>query len=103
SATTMAAAVFLPLFSMTGIEGGMYRPLAAAVVAAVSASLVLALTLVPALGGLVLRPRAPDTPEDVWIIRRLKRAYAPVLDACLRHAGAVRLATLAATTPRPRG
>src|SRR5262249_35296347 len=98
-ATLIVVAVFLPLFSMTGIEGRRYRPLAAAVVAAVSASLVLALTLVPALGGLVLRPRAPGTPEDVWIVRRLKRAYAPVLDACLRHAGAVRLATLAVTIP----
>ncbi len=98
-ATLIVVAVFLPLFSMTGIEGRMYRPLAAAVVAAVSASLVLALTLVPALGGLVLRPRPPDTPEDVWIIRRLKSAYAPLLDVCLRHAGAVRLGTLAITIP----
>ncbi len=98
-ATLIVVAVFLPLFSMTGIEGRMYRPLAAAVVAAVSASLVLALTLVPAVGGLVLRPRRAGTAEDVWIIRRLKNAYAPLLDLCLRHAGAVRLTTLAVTIP----
>jgi heavy metal efflux system protein len=98
-ATLIVVAVFLPLFSMTGIEGRMYRPLAAAVVAAVSASLVLALTLVPAVGGLVLRPRRPGTAEDVGIIRHLKNAYAPLLDLCLRHAGAVRLTTLAVTIP----
>src|SRR5262245_31374679 len=98
-ATLIVVAVFLPLFSMTGIEGRMYRPLAAAVVAAVSASLLLALTLVPAVGGLVLRPRRPGAAEDVWIVRRLKGAYAPLLDRCLRHAGAVRLATLAVAIP----
>ena len=46
-ATLIVIAVFLPLFGMTGIEGRMYQPLAAAVIAAVGASLVLALTLVP--------------------------------------------------------
>ena len=50
-ATLIVVAVFLPLFGMSGIEGRMYRPLAAAVVATVGASLVLALTLVPLLVG----------------------------------------------------
>ncbi len=98
-ATLIVVAVFLPLFSMGGIEGRMYRPLAAAVVAAVSASLALALTLIPAVGGLVLRPRPQGAEEDVWIMRHVKRLYAPVLDACMRHAGTVRLATLAITVP----
>ena len=42
-ATAIIMAVFLPLFSMSGIEGRMYQPLAAAVIAAVGAALVLAL------------------------------------------------------------
>jgi cobalt-zinc-cadmium resistance protein CzcA len=45
--TLIVMAVFLPLFGMSGIEGRMYRPLAAAVVATVGASLILAITLVP--------------------------------------------------------
>ncbi len=49
-ATAIIMAVFLPLFSMAGIEGRMYQPLAAALIAAVGASLVLALTVVPVLG-----------------------------------------------------
>ena len=44
--------------ALAGIEGRMYRPLAAAVIAAVAASLVLALTLVPIAAALLLRPRA---------------------------------------------
>jgi cobalt-zinc-cadmium resistance protein CzcA len=43
-ATLIVMAVFLPLFGMSGIEGRMYRPLAAAVVATVGASLILAIT-----------------------------------------------------------
>ena len=41
-------AVFLPLFSMAGIEGRMYQPLVVVVIAAVCASLLLALTALPA-------------------------------------------------------
>ncbi len=70
-----------------GIEGRMYRPLAAAVVAAVAASLVLALTLVPVLAALFLRPAPAGAAEDVWLVRRIKAVYAPLLDACMRRAG----------------
>jgi cobalt-zinc-cadmium resistance protein CzcA len=84
-ATLIIMAVFVPLFGMTGIEGRMYRPLAAAVIAAVGAALVLALTVVPLVSGAVLRPTSPDRPEDVALLRALKRRYAPLLDWCLRR------------------
>lgn len=98
-ATLIVVAVFVPLFAMTGIEGRMYRPLAAAVVAALAASLVLAITLVPVAAAILLRPSRVGAEEDVWLIRQIKRAYAPVLDRALRHAGLVQLATLAITIP----
>ena len=98
-ATLIVVAVFVPLFAMTGIEGRMYRPLAAAVVAALSASLILALTLVPVAAAFVLRAPSADKPEDVWIIRRLKRIYAPALDGAMRHAGWVQVATIVITIP----
>ncbi len=98
-ATLIVIAVFLPLFGMTGIEGRMYQPLAAAVIAAVAASLVLALSLVPVASGMLLRPRPEGKPEDVWLIRRIKSVYAPVLDSCTRHARWVRLGSLAVTVP----
>jgi cobalt-zinc-cadmium resistance protein CzcA len=84
-ATLIIMAVFVPLFGMTGIEGRMYRPLAAAVIAAVGAALVLALTVVPLVSRALLRPTAPDQPDDVALLRALKRRYAPVLDWCLRR------------------
>jgi cobalt-zinc-cadmium resistance protein CzcA len=98
-ATLIVIAVFTPLFAMTGIEGRMYKPLAAAVIAAVAASLALALTLVPVAAGLILRPRPEGKEEDVWIIRSIKKRYAPMLDWCMAHAGLVRVLTLAITIP----
>ena len=98
-ATLIVMAVFLPLFGMTGIEGRMYRPLAAAVVATVGASLILAITLVPMVAGLLLRPRPAGEEEDVRIIRRLKTVYAPLLDVCMRRPVAVELITVALTVP----
>jgi cobalt-zinc-cadmium resistance protein CzcA len=98
-ATFIVMAVFVPLFGMTGIEGRMYQPLAAAVVATVGASLILALTLVPVVSSLVLRPRPAGQHEDVAIIRKVKALYAPLLDASMRHAGRVRIATLLITLP----
>ncbi len=98
-ATLIVVAVFVPLFAMTGIEGRMYRPLAAAVVAALGASLVLALTLVPVVAAILLRSPAPNAKEDVWLMRRLKRLYAPALAGAMRHAGLVQIATVAITVP----
>jgi cobalt-zinc-cadmium resistance protein CzcA len=98
-ATLIVVAVFLPLLGMSGLEGRMYRPLAGAVVSTMAASLVLALTLVPLLASRLLRPRAAGADEDVWLLRRIKAWYAPLLDRAMRHAGAVRLLTLLITIP----
>lgn len=98
-ATLIVIAVFLPLFAMSGIEGRIYMPLAAAVIAAIGASLVLALTLVPVASALLLRPRPEGKPEDVWLVRRLKQAYSPVLDACMRRPKTVMLLSILVTAP----
>ncbi len=98
-ATLIVIAVFTPLFAMSGIEGRMYRPLAAAVVASMAASLALALTLVPVLAGWLLRPATPGKEEDVAVIRYVKSIYGPLLDRCMRRAGLVRVLALAVTIP----
>ena len=98
-ATLIVCAVFVPLFAMRGIEGRMYAPLAGAVIAAVLASLVLALAIVPVMSAGLLRTRRPDRPDDVALIRAIKHVYKPLLDGALRHAGLVRVATLVITIP----
>jgi cobalt-zinc-cadmium resistance protein CzcA len=98
-ATLIVIAVFVPLLGMSGIEGRMYAPLAAAVIASMLAALALALTLTPVASALFLRPKPPGAPEDVWLVRKLKPLYARALDACMRRAGLVRVLSLAVTLP----
>jgi heavy metal efflux system protein len=98
-ATLIVIVVFLPLFGMTGIEGRMYQPLAAAVIAAMSAALILGLTLVPVAASIVVKPATTAASDDVALLRAIKRWYAPALDRCLRHPVAVALATLLVVVP----
>ncbi|HMJ10305.1 MAG TPA: efflux RND transporter permease subunit, partial [Polyangiaceae bacterium] len=98
-ATLIVVAVFTPLFAMTGIEGRMYEPLAHAMIACMAASLVLALTLTPSLSARLLPTRSATADRDVWLIRRLKRAYEPALAWSMRHAVLVRVVSLALTVP----
>jgi cobalt-zinc-cadmium resistance protein CzcA len=98
-ATFIVIVVFLPLFSMSGIEGRMYQPLAAAVIVSMSAALLLGVTLVPIAGAYFLRTIGAGSDEEVGILRRIKRWYAPMLDRCLRHPRVVTLVTALAVVP----
>ncbi len=97
-ATLIVSAVFLPLFGMTGIEGRMYQPLAAAVVATLGAALVLSLTVVPVLASWLFAGRTQGD-QDTWAIRQVKRLYQPLLDGSLEHAGAVSLLSVVVAVP----
>jgi cobalt-zinc-cadmium resistance protein CzcA len=98
-ATLIVIAVFIPLFGMTGIEGRMYGPLAAAVISSMVAALGLAVSLMPVASGLFLRPHRAHKADDVWLIRRLKGLYTPTLAWCMRRAGLVRTLSFAITVP----
>ena len=52
--------VYLPILSFHEVEGKMFRPMALTVIFALCGSLVFALTLVPVLASLLLRPRCPS-------------------------------------------
>jgi len=98
-ATFIVIVVFLPLFGMSGIEGRMYQPLAAAVIAAMVSALVLALTLVPIAAAGMLRPPGRGTDQDVVVLRKVKQSYAPLLDRCLRRPILVGVVTLLIAVP----
>jgi cobalt-zinc-cadmium resistance protein CzcA len=68
--------VFLPLFTLQGMEGKMFTPLAYTTALALFASLAVSLTLSPVLCSFFLKG-GPE--EDVWILRQIKRVYLPVL------------------------
>jgi cobalt-zinc-cadmium resistance protein CzcA len=75
--------VYVPILSLRGVEGRMFRPMAWTVVLALASSLVLSLTFVPAAASLLLRPK--DVPDrEPLAVRLAERAYAPVLRAATR-------------------
>ena len=75
--------VYLPILTLEGIEGKLFRPMALTVIFALSASMILSLTLVPALASLVLprRIRARQTLAD----RIAHSLFQPVLRLGLDH------------------
>lgn len=96
-AVLVILAVFIPLLSMGGIAGKLYAPLAVAVASAMTISLVLTFTLVPALVERFLPPGISlDEPRFVTAIKRI---YQPVLDWALNHGPLVRVLALGLTVP----
>ncbi|MBI4169561.1 MAG: efflux RND transporter permease subunit, partial [Acidobacteria bacterium] len=69
--------VYLPILTLSGIEGKMFRPMAWTVVFAVAGSLLLSLTLVPVLCSLLLPERIDE--RETWLLRQAHRLYRPVL------------------------
>ncbi|HXO99170.1 MAG TPA: efflux RND transporter permease subunit, partial [Luteibacter sp.] len=78
--------VFLPLFSLQGLEGKMFKPMAFNIGFAMAGSLLLALTLIPVLAALLLKP---GEEKDTRLVGYLKRAYARLLGWSLAHRGVV--------------
>ncbi len=74
--------VFLPLFSLTGLEGKLFKPMALTITFAMAGSLLLSLTLVPVLAALILKPMEE---KDTWLVRIAKAVYLPMLDWSLGH------------------
>lgn len=79
-------AVYIPIFTLDGMEGRMFIPMAFTVVTAVLGSLLLALTFVPAASATLLR-RTHEKPSR-WMVT-LKDRYARALDWTLVHTAPV--------------
>lgn len=74
--------VFLPIFALVGIEGKMFRPMAATFTFAIIAAIMLSFTTAPALASLLLSGSPRD--KEPWLMRQIRRIYAPVLDLAIR-------------------
>jgi len=74
--------VFLPLFSLTGLEGKLFKPMALTITFAMVGSLVLTMTLVPVMSALILKPKEE---KDTFIVRWAKKLYLPLLDRALEN------------------
>lgn len=109
-ATVLICVVFLPLMFLDGLEGRFFKPLAMTYIVSIMASLVVALTVTPAMCKLLLKPRASKESEaggtaakhgrlqtDGFLVRWLKRWYEPSLRWSLGHRKLVVGAALVAT------
>lgn len=95
--------VYIPLLTLEGIEGKMFKPMALTVMFALVGSLIMAIFLMPAAGSLLLgRPKKKDESEnstdqtnseaeendeehDTFIVRWIKALYKPILRLCMKN------------------
>jgi cobalt-zinc-cadmium resistance protein CzcA len=76
------AVILVPLYSLQGVEGKMFAPLASTMLIALLVSLVVAFTVIPVLSDAVL-PRSPE--REFRFIRRMNASYVRLLDHFLAH------------------
>src|SRR5213078_4634415 len=95
-ATVMVALVFLPVFLLGGLEGALFRPLATAYVLATLASLVVALTVTPALAAVLLPGAVARRTAPPWLLSALRARYERALGAALARPAPVIAGSVAA-------
>ncbi len=74
--------VFLPLFSLTGLEGKMFTPLAVTISFALAGSLILSLTAIPVLASFIMKGGVENGSR---VSRAIERAYLPVMNWALNN------------------
>jgi cobalt-zinc-cadmium resistance protein CzcA len=79
--------VYLPILTLEGIEGKMFRPMALTVIFALAGSMVLSLTLMPVLASYFLPKRIEE--REPWIMRLAHAIHNPVLRFAMRYKAAV--------------
>jgi cobalt-zinc-cadmium resistance protein CzcA len=85
--------VYLPMFTLTGVEGKMFHPMAITVVMALLVAMLLALVFIPAALGLFMTGRIAE--QENWLMRGARRIYRPILLLALRLRWALVVASIA--------
>lgn len=87
-ATAIVVLVVLPLFGMAGLEGRLFAPLGMAYIVSLGVSLLVSLTVTPALSSYLL-PSAKflEEPRDPWLVRCVKGIVGRILEWTLDHSG----------------
>jgi CzcA family heavy metal efflux pump len=92
-ATLIIVMVFVPLFFLPGMEGRLLEPLGFAYLVSLAASLLVSVTVTPALSYLLLRNVADRKPREPWLLRILGGAYHGLLGGALRRPAVVIVTT----------
>jgi cobalt-zinc-cadmium resistance protein CzcA len=96
--------VYVPILTLEGVEGKLFRPMALTVIFALAGSLILSVTVMPVLASVLLPRRLEE--RDPLLIRMCARLYRPVLRAVMRNSYAMlgfALCALLATVIIARG
>ena len=75
--------VYIPIFSLTGVEGKMFHPMAFTVVTALLSAMVLSVTFVPAAVAIFVTGKVHE--KETAVISRAKKAYGPMLRWSIAH------------------
>ncbi|MEZ5357288.1 MAG: CusA/CzcA family heavy metal efflux RND transporter [Candidatus Zixiibacteriota bacterium] len=86
--------VYLPILTLEGVEGKLFRPMAMTVTFVLTGSLLMSFTVIPALIGTLLTKRVKSK-EPLFVIW-LQKLYKPVLDTALRYSRAIIVGALVA-------
>ncbi|HVW71200.1 MAG TPA: CusA/CzcA family heavy metal efflux RND transporter [Steroidobacteraceae bacterium] len=81
--TLITVAAFIPLFTMQGVEGQIFGPMARTYGYALAGALLATFSVTPALCSLLLPRHVKET--ETWIVRSLRALYTPVLRWALDH------------------
>ena len=84
--------VYLPILTLQGIEGKLFRPMALTVVFVLTGSLILSFTVIPAMIAAFLK--RPKRERELFIVRWLKDIYKPIVSLAITRARLVVIAAL---------
>jgi cobalt-zinc-cadmium resistance protein CzcA len=87
--------VYLPVLALEGVAGKMFRPMALTVILALFSSLILTMTVIPALAAAFL-PASADHDRETWIVRFVRKHYERLLIVAEDHVTVVIVVTLLA-------
>jgi cobalt-zinc-cadmium resistance protein CzcA len=76
-AAAIIIAAFLPLFTLSGVEGNIFGPMARTYAYALAGGLIATFTVTPALSAIILPSHLDET--ETWVVKQLDRLYVPVL------------------------
>ena len=82
-ATSIIIIVFLPLFSLEGVEGKMFKPLAFTITFALAGAIFLAITYIPIISSFILPEKGMD--KEPWLVRKTKALSRPFIEKATRY------------------
>lgn len=85
--TLIIAVVYLPVLTLTGVEGKMFTPMALTVLMALLGASILSMTFVPAAVALMVTGRVSE--KENWFMRGARNIYVPLLEKSIKYRGSV--------------